>query len=132
MAESPLRLIKRCAEYQAKDQVRFLPPKRRGLYVLYRKHSVKGRETFSVVYIGLATVSMRQRLASHRRSKGTRWTHFSVFEVWENIRDDEIVELEGLFRFVYKKDHRASRLNVQRGFKKMREVRENTLAEWSN
>ena len=132
MAESPLRLIKRCAEYQAKDQVRFLPPKRRGLYVLYQRRRVRGRETFAVVYIGLATASMRKRLASHRRSKGTRWSHFSVFEVWDNIRNDEIVELEGLFRFVYKNDHRASRLNVQRGFKKMREVRANNLADWND
>ena len=132
MPESPLRLIKRCAEYQAKDQIRCMPSKRRGLYVLYRKRRIRGRDTYAVVYIGLATTSMRQRLASHRRSKGTRWTHFSVFEVWENIRDEEIVELEGLFRFVYKKDRHASRLNVQRGFKRMGKVRNNNLAEWSN
>ena len=55
-----------------------------------------------------------------------------MFEVWENIRDDEIIELEGLFRHFYKKDPRASRLNVQRGFKKIRWVRNNDLASWDD
>jgi hypothetical protein len=132
MPESPLRLVKRCAEYQAIDQIAFVPAKRRGLYVLYRKRRIKGKETYAVVYVGLATTSIRRRLASHRRTKGNSWTHFSIFEVWENIRDDEIVELEGLFRHFYKKDPRASHLNVQRGFKKIRWVRNNDLADWGD
>ncbi|GAF97179.1 unnamed protein product, partial [marine sediment metagenome] len=32
------------------------------------------------------------------------WTHFSIFEVWENITENEIKELEGLFRQIYRKD----------------------------
>ena len=118
MPESPLRLVKRCAEYQAIDQIAFVPAKRRGLYVLYRKRRIKGKETYAVVYVGLATTSIRRRLASHRRTKGNSWTHFSIFE--------------GLFRHFYKKDPRASRLNVQRGFKKIRWVRNNDLTDWGD
>ena len=128
MAESLLRLIKRCAEYQPIAQIQNMPRKRRGVYVLYKKR--RGLDAYAVVYIGLAKSTMRGRLLAHRRSKATLWTHFSVFEVWDNIRDEEIVELEGLFRHFYKKDPQANRLNVQRGFKKIRTVRNNKLSSW--
>jgi hypothetical protein len=36
-----------------------------------------------------------------------------VFEVWDNVRDEEVVELEGLFRHIYPRDTRADRLNIQ-------------------
>ena len=130
MAESPLRLIKRCAEFQPKEALALVPSKRRGLYVLYRRHREKGRDKFDVVYIGLATAGIRGRLESHRRTKSGLWTHFSAFEVWDNIRDDEIVELEGLFRHFYRKDTQANRLNVQRTFKKLTKVQQNSLAAW--
>lgn len=75
---------------------------------------------------------MRGRLRSHSRSvkKADLWTHFSVFEVWPNVTDDQIAELEGLFRHIYRKDSKANRLNVQRGFKKMRSVIQNDLDAW--
>lgn len=129
MTESPLRLIKRCAEYQPMAQISSMPGKKRGIYVLYKKR--RAQDKYSVVYIGLATNSMRKRLNAHRRRKADLWTHFSVFEVWDNIRDEEIVELEGLFRHFYKKDPEANRLNKQRGFKKIRTVRNNKLSSWS-
>ena len=129
MTESPLRLIKRCAEYQPIAQIPSMPRKGRGIYVLYKKR--RAQDKYSVVYIGLATNSMRKRLASHRRRKPNLWTHFSAFEVWDNIRDEEIVELEGLFRHFYKKDPEANHLNVQRGFKKIRHVRNNKISSWS-
>jgi hypothetical protein len=67
---------------------------------------------------------VRGRLISHRRSKrkGDLWTHFSVFQVWDNIRDDEVAELEGLFRHIYRRDLHANRLNIQRGFKRARHL----------
>ena len=49
--------------------------------------------------------------------------------VWDNIRDEEIIELEGLFRHFYRKDSRANQLNVQKSFKKAMEVRKD-LADW--
>ena len=130
MPESPLRLIKRCAEYKTTGEINALGFGRRGIYVLYRKRRIQGKDTYTVVYIGLATRSMRGRLYRHRRTKKSLWTHYSAYEVWDNIRDEEIIELEGLFRHFYKKDPRASGLNVQRGFKRIRNVRENDLTEW--
>lgn len=78
-------------------------------------------------------VGIRRRLDSHRRSKrkGPLWTHFSVFEVWDNIRDEEIAELEGLFRHIYRRDSNANRLNLQRGYKNARKIRNNDLSKWS-
>jgi hypothetical protein len=43
---------------------------------------------------------MLRRLRSHKRRKAGLWSHFSVYEVWDNIRDDEIRELERLFRLL--------------------------------
>ena len=79
----------------------------------------------------MATNTMRGRLLSHRIHKANMWTHFSAFEVWDNIRNEEIIELEGLFRHFYKHDFQANRLNVQRGFKKIRAVRNNDLCSWN-
>ena len=116
-----------------------LPRKLRGIYVLYRLRPARGRirtEKYDVLYVGMATAGrrggMRGRLSSHKRSrrKGNLWTHFSVFEVWDNIRDEEIAELEGLFRHIYRKDSAANSLNIQRGFKRARRVRDNNLRNW--
>jgi hypothetical protein len=75
---------------------------------------------------------MRGRLFKHAKSKkkGDLWTHFSAYEVWENIRDKEIVELEGLFRHIYRKDSGANALNIQRRFKTVTKVQQ-SLDHWS-
>jgi len=137
MPESVLRLVKRSAEFILKDKISDLPRRRRGLYVLYKKRSERiGQKKYDVVYVGMAVAGrrggIRGRLLSHARSKrrGDRWTHFSAFEVWDNIRDEEIVELEGLFRHIYRRDSVANALNIQRGFKKARRVRVDDLSKW--
>jgi hypothetical protein len=132
MPESPLRLIKRFAEFQPKERVKWVPRRRRGLYVLYQFSESDGKKYFDVVYVGMAKQGIRGRLEAHVKSpkKAGLWTHFSAFEVWDNIRDEEIVELEGLFRHLYRKDSRANALNVQRTFKKATRVRQNNLKEW--
>lgn len=130
MAETPMRLIKRIAEFQPLEEVNSVPRKRRGIYVLYNRVTRKGKEHFNVVYVGMTTSGMQGRLKSHRRWKKDLWSHFSVFEVWDNIRDEEIVELEGLFRFFYRKDTKANVLNVQRNFKRAKKVRQNNLKQW--
>ena len=136
MAESELRLVRRSAEFIAKDDVKLLPRMLRGIYVLYKRCRNRGRERYDVLYVGMAAAGrrggMRGRLMSHARSKrkGKLWTHFSAFEVWDNIRDEEVAELEGLFRHIYRKDSAASALNIQRGFKKARRVRQNDLSKW--
>ena len=75
---------------------------------------------------------LRGRLIRHARSKpkANVWTHFSAFEVWDNIRDDEVAELEGLLRHIYRYDPEANKLNIQKGFKEARRVRDNNLNRW--
>jgi hypothetical protein len=140
MPESELRLVKRSAEFIPKDKISKLPRRRRGIYVLYNRQQVrrkrKWREKYDVVYVGMAVAGkrggIRGRLASHARSRRRRdkWTHFSAFEVWDNIRDEEVAELEGLFRHIYRRDSVANALNIQRGFRKATRVRVNDLAKW--
>jgi len=130
MSVSELRLIKRCAEFCEKEDIRHIPPRTRGIYVLFKK--LPRLNKFDVVYIGMAggeKAGIRGRLGSHRRRKGDMWTHFSAFEVWDNIREEEIRELEGLFRHIYRRDRQANRLNRQRGFKKLVKIRRETEKE---
>jgi len=132
MPQSELRLIKRCAEFIPKEKIKQFPRGLRGIYVLY-EHDPK-RDKFNVRYVGMASAGrkggIRGRLVSHYKKRGSLWTHFSIFEVWDNIRDEEVTELEGLFRHIYKRDAQTNRLNVQRGFKKLRRIRQNNLSAW--
>src|SRR5437879_495319 len=105
---SPVRLFKAQLEFQSKDDLKKLPTKLRGFYVLYKvgkrtntdrlgQVRKKSYKVFDVVYVGIARTAnpgVRGRLASHKKSstKGNLWTHFSAFELWDNIRDDEVVE----------------------------------------
>lgn len=106
-------------------EIHCLPPGLRGIYVLYRHVPARSgrRSRHEVVYVGMATTGgIRGRLRSHRRSKRDLWTHCAVFEVWDNIRDEAVAELEGLFRHVYRHDSAASALNKQRTVKAMKRV----------
>jgi hypothetical protein len=98
----------------------------RGVYALHG-HDVK-LDKYDVVYIGMTSVGRRgsrSRLASHARSKrkGSRWSQFSFFEVWPNLTPEEIEELEGLFREIYRQDARANWPARQKRYKKRRIVR---------
>jgi hypothetical protein len=57
---------------------------------------------------------VRSRLLTHEKSKSGLWTHFSVYEVWDNITKAQVVELEGLFRHVYREDKTGKSLNIQK------------------
>jgi hypothetical protein len=123
MPESALYFVKKCAQWQEKAACNLLPRGIRGIYALLHR---RGRsETYDVVYIGMAARrgGIRSRLRRHLRSKSKEWTHFSLFEVWDNIREETIDELEGLFREIYRKDERANRFNRQKRFKKLRLIR---------
>jgi len=128
MAVSELRLIKNCVEFIHQDNVENVPRRTRGLYVLFKYRS--RLDKYDVVYIGMAggekKAGIGGRLRAHKKNKGDLWTHFSVFEVWDNIREDEIRELEGIFRHIYREDTRANRLNIQRSFKKLSKIRRKT------
>lgn len=134
MPQSELRLIRRCAEYVSKDRLRSLPRGLRGIYVLFKHRRHSAKDHYDVLYVGMARAGrrggIRGRLTSHSRKKGDLWTHFSAFEVWDNIRDEEVAELEGLFRHIYRRDTKANSLNIQRGFKKVALVRENAIGSW--
>lgn len=138
MSVSDLRFIKRCAEFVLADEVNKVPKGTRGLYVLLNiikpvltKNGAK--QKFDVVYIGMARGlkgGVQSRLQSHRKKKKDLWTHFSVYEVWDNITETEVAELEGLFRHIYRRDPQANRINQQRSFRKTKKVRQNNLLAW--
>jgi len=69
---------------------------------------------------------MSASIAGERARNGL----FSMFVVWENIREEEIRELEALLRETYRKDSTANRLAKQKGSKRMREVRKQSPAKW--
>jgi hypothetical protein len=123
MPLSELRLIKRWEPFVPQEDVLRVPRGLRSIYVLYRYRRKTG--AYNVVYVGMARghkTGIRSRLKSHRLKKKALWTHFSVFEVWDNIREHEVIELEGLFRQIYGRDQRASELNRQRSLKKLKRV----------
>ena len=130
MPVSELRLIKRCAEFLPKSELSRIPAYTRGIYALLKKQP-DGR--FDVVYIGMAagtkTASIRGRLRVHKRKKDKLWTHFSAFEVWDNIREEEIQELEGILRHIFRKDSHANKLGIQKSFKKLSRIKKHTKSK---
>lgn len=124
MPHTPLRLIQRFVEYVPSADVLRVPRNLRGIYVLYQREKPRDRhkrDHYNVVYVGMARQGgIRRRLRRHRKKKIAKWTHFSIFEVWPNISDGEISELEGLFRHLFRYDAIASSLNKQRGYKALR------------
>ena len=130
---SVLRLIQQCAEFQDRARIANIPKGTRGIYALLRKRKDhRGVDKYDVVYIGMSRRGILSRLRSHDRSakKAGLWSHFSVYSVWPNITDEEIGELEGLFRAIYRKDSQANRIAVQKGFKRLIDVRENNFKKW--
>jgi len=122
-----VRFIKRYEELVPKEEIQNIPAGCRGIYALLNKK----RNHFNVVYMGMSTTGMKGRIMRHatRKSKKNLWSHFSIFEAYDNIPDDEIKELEGLFRVVYRKDERANILNKQRKFKGFRQ-KKTKLTKW--
>lgn len=130
-----LRLIQSCLEFIPKSDIRNVGPGRRGIYVLYKKQgrlkAKRIKDRFDVLYIGMADFSIKSRLYSHARSKRKGiWTYFSAYAVWPNITKQEIEELEGLFRHLYRYDGRANVLNLQKGFKAIRRIKAKDAEEW--
>jgi hypothetical protein len=128
-----LRLVSRCVQWKSKAEIKQVPKGVRGIYVLhYHRPRLK---KYDVVYVGLAEGrgGIRYRLIAHADHKDKRdlWTHFSFFEVWPNITESEIKELEGLFREIYRKDKRANRLNLQRRYRPLQKVRVRKWNRWN-
>lgn len=129
--QSLLRLIKRWKRYEPRERWRQVPLKTRGVYVLYNR--VEDAH-FAVVYIGVAGLGRtggggaRGRLQRHDRSQRD-WTHFSLFEVHDNITRDEIRELEALLLGIFRHDPRIGLTNKQKGSKKLYRLRH--LSHWA-
>ena len=125
-------LIKTAVEYRHIDELipdSSFPKDLRGIYALYKK---KGK-SLNLVYIGMSgkgkNGKMRKRLFSHKRKKAGEWTHFSYYEVWDNVSDAEIQELEGLFRQLYRFDANANSANIQQTHNPLEKVRKQTEKE---
>jgi hypothetical protein len=134
MTPNDMRFVSCSAEFQSKDEIEKMPKGIRGIYALLKRRP-RLRKKYDVVYIGMArrgAGGVRARLLKHRRSKkkGRLWTHFSVYSVWPRVPDAEIVELEGLFRHIYRRDTRANKLATQKTFGPLRATRQNNFQRW--
>ena len=131
MSISELRLIKSVLEYQSIEKIHLVPIKTRGIYALYQEQ--EDGKAYDLVYVGMARgkeSGIRGRLSKHRTRKRDLWSHFSVYEVWDNVREDEVEELEGLFRHLFKHDSKANSLNIQKTYKKLVRIRRDTEQRW--
>jgi len=112
-------LFKRSFEFVPRSEINSLPVLMRGIYVLYREAPQKGAKSkMDVVYVGMArgeNSGAKGRLKRHNTLKA-EWTHCSIFEVWDNIYPQQIEELEGLFRHLYRRDSIANKLNKQKAY----------------
>lgn len=128
--QSLLRLIKRWKRYESRANWRQVPPNTRGVYVLYEN---RRGDTFKVTYIGVAGLGKtggggtRGRLKSHN-AKQKSWTHFSLFEVHDNITREEIREIEALLLGIFRHDPRIDLTNKQKGSQKLYQLRH--LSHW--
>ncbi|KJY87998.1 MULTISPECIES: GIY-YIG nuclease family protein [Pseudoalteromonas] len=127
--KSQMRLIKNAMEYLPLENIIDVGKGTRGIYVLYKRRGFRNDPAhhYDVVYVGMARSSIKNRLESHLKSKDGLWSHFSAFEVWDNITNIEIEELEGLFRHLYRFDSNANVLNVQRAYQPLSAV---VASEW--
>jgi hypothetical protein len=121
--QAPLRLIKRCRLYCPKHTCMtdgYIPSTTRGVYVLYKDKSRGKKKKFEVFYIGVggiakdATSGVGRRIRNHRENK-QRWTHYSLFEVHDNVSREEILEIEQLFLRMFRHDNRIKLDNIQHG-----------------
>jgi hypothetical protein len=130
MPISACYLFKNSFEFFPASDIKKLPVKVRGIYILY--NSPDG-EQMDVVYVGMARgeeSGAKGRLQSHRKNKSKLWTHFSVYEVWDNISKRQVEELEGLFRHIYRFDANANKLNTQKSYKPLLQIRRHSAEDW--
>ncbi len=125
MPEIELRLIKRSEKLLPADKINSLPNGLRGFYVLYNYS--RETDSYNVVYVGVSSTRsdeghLRWKLKTHSKKKEGLWSHFSIYEVWENINGNEIRELKRLFREIYKNDSNANKLIKQKGSERLEKI----------
>ncbi len=124
---SKTNYIERICEFIKWDEYKKIDSKVRGIYVLLLK---KGKKEYSVVYIGMSTTSIRQRIITHIKSRRKVWDYFSIFKVKESISNKDIKELEGLFRYIYRKDKAGLIFNTQRRYKNFKSISTKKIDGW--
>ena len=136
--QAPLRFIKRCRLYCRRETCKdrkFIPHITRGVYVLYKDKSHGAKKKFEVFYIGVGGVAkdansgVGARLRTHEEQKDG-WTHYSFFEVHDNVTREEILEVEQLFLRIFRHDDRIELDNVQLGSKIFKRLSRNS--EWKH
>jgi len=132
-AFTSLYLFKNAAERWEIDKIDEIPNFIRGIYALLQENC----SAMNVVYIGMArgdNSGIKGRLKKHRaamkKDPKRSWTHFSAFEVWDNISKQQVEELEGVFRQIYAKDLLANTYNKQKTFKPLKSIVRNNGSEW--
>jgi hypothetical protein len=132
MSSAPMKFFHRCAEFLPKDTLNDIPKNTRGIYILFMKNG----SNFDAIYIGMSRgeiSGIRARLRGHAKSKrkSSAWSHFSLYEVHDNISSSEIEELEGLLRNIYRKDSKAHKFNKQKSYRKLQRIKVNDLKKWN-
>lgn len=127
----PLRLIEKKYELLHQDHIGMLPKGLRGIYVLYKTTpSDNPRKPFhNVVYVGMSASGIKGRLRTHKKNKGDHWDCCSVFSVWPNVRMDEIRELEGILRHIYRFDAESQALAKQLAYIKLKRTENIVLSK---
>ena len=131
MSVAPLPLVKQCMEWRKfnDEEVEKVPCKTRGIYVLFQQRQW---DVYDVMYVGMTAAGIHGRLQAHLkgRTKPRLCTHFSIFEVHANVSEEQIEELEGILRHIFRKDSHANQLAKQLGYGKLRKVRRQDWDEW--
>lgn len=126
MRESASLLFKAFFEFLPSSEVSSLPKAIRGLYALYKKDEAG---CFNLVYVGMTDAGAKGRLFKHSGGeKLGKWTHCSVFQVWDNITMEQIKEQEALLRHMLRKDAAANSLAKQKGSKTFWALKKQTSA----
>jgi hypothetical protein len=122
-----MRLIKSALEYRSIAEIKKVPNGVRGIYCLYKKRG----KSYGLVYVGMSGVNGRvaARLRKHQKSLNKDWSHFSYYEVWDNITDAEIAELEGLFLQLSRFDKNTNLQNSQNTHQPLVQLRRKTERE---
>ena len=125
MRKSTSLFFKSFYEYVPLTEVADLPKGMRGIYALYREEG----SSRNLMYVGMTAGGAKGRLDRHSGGKKTGlWSHCSVFEVWDNITEEQIAELEALFRHALRLDSTANGLNIQKGSGIFRNLKKETKA----